>query len=360
MELMYVNPILKGKGVAILGKIKILKSGLLTLIQDKGRNGYQQYGVPVSGVMDNFAYKVANVLVRNSEEEAVIEATLIGPGIEFIDEGVIAVTGGNLSPEINGKPMPMWKSVFVKPGDKLDFKTIKTGCRCYIAFAGGIDVPAVMGSKSTYTRGSIGGYEGRALKVGDIINIAEPKKPMNELVGNWMNQDIYTYSNTVEVRVVSGPQEDAFTHEGIETFYSSEYTVTNECDRMGYRMSGSEIKHKNGGDIISDGITMGAIQVPGHGMPIIMMADRQTTGGYTKIANVITVDLPKVAQTKPGDKIIFKKVSMEEAHRLLREMEDKISSLKKQCESREIISTREFYLKINGKPYEVVVDEIKS
>jgi len=128
---------------------------------------------------------------------------------------------------------------------------------------------------------------------------------------------------------------------------------------MGYRMSGSEIKHKNGGDIISDGITMGAIQVPGHGMPIIMMADRQTSGGYTKIANVITVDLSKVAQTKPGDKIIFKKVSIDEAHRLIRELEEQIFSLKKQCESRKIIKSREFHLKINGKSYEVAVDEIK-
>lgn len=343
-----------------VGKIKIFKSGLLTLIQDKGRNGYQQYGVSVSGVMDSFSHRAANILVGNSENEATFEATIIGPGIEFADDMVIAVTGGDMSPEINKRPIPMWKSVLVKAGDQLEFKAIKTGCRCYIAFAGGIDVPSIMGSKSTYTRGNIGGHEGRALKVGDVINITEPKKSLKELSGNWMSQDVYSYTNSIEIRVVAGPQEDAFTYEGLKTFYSSEYTVSNECDRMGYRLSGNEIQHKEGADIISDGITMGAIQVPGHGMPIIMMADRQTTGGYTKIANVITVDLPKVAQAKPGDKFTFRKVSIQEAHKLLREVEDKINSLKSQCQSRKIISTREFYLRVNGKSYEVKVDEIDS
>ncbi|WP_090553437.1 5-oxoprolinase subunit C family protein [Natronincola ferrireducens] len=343
-----------------MGKIKVFKAGLLTLVQDQGRNGYQQYGVPVSGVMDNFAYRIANILVGNHEEAAVIEATLVGPGIEFLDEGVIAITGGNLSPEVNGKPIPMGKSVFVKSGDRLDFKAIKAGCRSYIAFAGGIDVPAIMGSKSTYTRGNIGGYEGRGLKVGDVITLASPHKPLKELVGKWIQQELYSYTNTVEVRVVAGPQEDAFTQEGIATFYNTEYTVTNECDRMGYRLSGKGIQHKEGSDIISDGIAMGAIQVPGHGMPIIMMADRQTTGGYTKIANVITVDFPKIAQAKPGDKIIFKKVAVEEAHSLLKEVEEKIAQYKRQSIGREVIKTREFHLKINGKAYDVMVDEIKS
>ncbi|MCC5910400.1 MAG: biotin-dependent carboxyltransferase family protein [Clostridiaceae bacterium] len=360
MELINVNPILKHKGVGLLGKIKVFKSGLLTLIQDKGRKGYQQYGVPVSGVMDDFSYRIANVLVGNHEGEAVIESTLVGPGIEFLEEGVMAITGGNLSPEINGKPIPMWKSIFVKPGDRLNFKAIKTGCRSYIAFAGGIDVPKIMGSRATYTRGNIGGYEGRALKSGDMIHIGEADKPLRELVGNWIHQEIYSYSNTVEARVVPGPQEDAFTDEGIHTFYNSEYAVTNECDRMGYRLTGDKIQHQDGGDIISDGIAMGAIQIPGHGMPIIMMADRQTTGGYTKIANVIAVDLPKIAQAKPGDKIVFKKVSIEEAHSLLKEVEEKISNLKQQCISRKVIKTREFNLKINGKAYAVSVDEIKS
>lgn len=343
----------------ILGKIKIFKAGMLTLIQDKGRIGYQQYGVPVSGVMDSIAQRVANILVGNQEDEAIIEATLIGPGIEFLDEAIIAITGGDLSPEINGKPIPMWKSLYVKAGDRLDFKAMKKGCRSYIGFSGSIDVPSIMDSKSTYTRGNMGGYEGRGLKPGDIINILEPEKPLRELAGRIAGKDIYSYIDTEEIRVVAGPQEDGFTQEGIKTFYSCEYGVTNECDRMGYRLSGNKIEHKEGGDIISDGIAMGAIQIPGHGMPIIMMADRQTTGGYTKIANVITVDLPKVAQKKPGDKIKFKKVSIQEAHSLLKEVEEKLGALKEQCEARKIIKTRDFNIKINGKAYEVKVEEIQ-
>ncbi|ABR49122.1 urea amidolyase related protein [Alkaliphilus metalliredigens QYMF] len=343
-----------------MGNIKIFKPGMLTLVQDSGRQGYQQYGVPVSGVMDSFSHRVANILVGNHETESVLEATLLGPGIEFLDETVIAITGGDLAPNINGAAVPLGQSITVKAGEKLDFKGIKTGCRCYIAFAGGINVPEIMGSKSTYNRGSIGGYEGRALKAGDILNLGEPLKPLSSLEGRTIQQDLYTYTNKIELRVVAGPQEEAFSPEGIETFYSFEYAVTNECDRMGYRLSGDVIKHKEGGDIISDGIAMGAIQVPGHGMPIIMMADRQTTGGYTKIANVISADLPKMGQAKPGDKITFKKVTIEEAQRIYKDMEDKIAEYKKTFEEQELYKKKLFQFKMGGKLYGLILEEIKE
>lgn len=345
-----------------MGQIKIIKPGLLTTVQDLGRSGYQQYGVTVSGVMDNVSARLANILVGNDEGEGLLEVTMLGPEIEFLADIVIAITGGDLLPVLNNHAVAMGKSLLVKKGDKLAFRGIKNGCRSYIAFSGGIEVPILMGSKATFTRGSIGGHEGRALKAGDLLTIGEPRDALNLLTGRVLQENWYEYSHTIELRVVLGPQEDAFTEAGLKTFFSSQYGVTNECDRMGYRLEGERIEHKKGGDIISDGIAMGAIQIPSHGNPIIMMADRQTTGGYTKIGNVITVDLPKVAQAKPGDKIIFKEVALEEAHALLRDLEGKIGAFKQQCsiKEREVIKSRKFHLKINGKPYEVMVEELKS
>lgn len=346
-----------------MGKIKIIKPGLLTTVQDLGRYGYQQYGVTVSGAMDHVSPRLANILVGNDEGEGLLEITMLGPEIEFLDEMVIAITGGDLQPMLNGQGMVMAKSLLVQKGDKLSFKGMKKGCRSYIAFSGGVDLPPLMGSKATYTRGGIGGYEGRSLKAGDILTIGNGREPLTSLVGREVQEEFYEYKNTIEVRVVLGPQEEAFTEKGIKTFLSNSYTVTNECDRMGYRLEGETIEHKDGGDIISDGIAMGAIQVPSHGKPIIMMADRQTTGGYTKIGNVITVDLPKVAQAKPGDKIVFKEVTLEEAHRLLRELEGRILAIKEECSRgkiKEVLNTRKFHLRINGKTYNVMVEELKN
>lgn len=302
-----------------MGSIKIIKPGLLTTVQDKGRYSYQKFGVPVSGVMDSFSHRVSNLLVGNDLFEAVLEVTLLGPEIEFLDDCVIAITGGNLSPMINKKSINMWKSIYAKKGDILSFGQIKNGCRSYISFAGGIDVPLVMGSKSTYIKGKIGGYEGRSLVSKDILKMGSPKDNFKSLKGRTIHlnhKPIYT--NEFEVRVILGPQDDYFTDKGINTFLSSQYVITNECDRMGYRLDGEKIEHIKGADIISDGIAFGAIQIPDNGKPIIMMADRQTTGGYTKIAHIISSDLSKIAQAKPGDKINFKSISIEEAHKILK------------------------------------------
>ena len=352
-----------------MGKIKIVRPGLLTLVQDSGRHGYQQFGVPVSGVMDSLSYRLGNLLVGNPQTHAGLEVTMLGPEIEFLDQMVIAVTGGDLSPVVNKTAIPMWESVIVQKGDTLAFGVLKTGCRSYIAFSGGIDVPLIMGSRSTYTRGNIGGYKGRALRAGDVLGVAgpgySPAKRRNKKVSK---EYIPKYSGGIELRVTMGPQDDCFTPEGIKTFLSGLYTVTNQCDRMGYRLDGEKIRHLNGGDIISDGIAMGAVQVPGHGQPIIMLADRQTTGGYTKIANVVSADLPKIAQAKPGDKVRFTRVTAHQAGQLLREMENKISDIKKRCQAADrpenggrptrIVSTRFLKLKIDGRDFDVKVEEI--
>ncbi len=364
MEHIYAGHI-QGKRAVSMGQIKIVNAGLMTTVQDLGRYGYQQYGMSVSGAMDHAAAMQANILVGNDDGEGLLEVTIMGPAIEFLSPAVFAVTGGDLQPTINGDSVQLNKSISANAGDRLAFKGLKKGCRSYVAFAGGIDVPVVMGSKSTFIKANLGGFEGRALKPGDILSIGNPKAFMSDLAGRCLNEDFYDYgSDIIELRVVLGPQDDAFTSEGIETLFSSIYTASNNCDRMGYTLEGDKIQHKEGADIISDGISMGAIQVPSKGNPIIMMADRQTTGGYTKIGNVITVDLPKIAQAKPGDKIKFKKTTIEEAHNLIKEFNKKISEAKSnlaaQAQSkREIINTKIFNIRVNGNAYSVQVEELK-
>lgn len=346
-----------------MGKIKIIQPGLMTTVQDLGRYGYQQFGVSVSGAMDSIATRLANILVGNREEEGLLEITMVGPEIEFLDSMIIAITGGDLQPIVNDRPIKMNRSVLINPGDCLRFQGIKKGCRSYIAFAGGVEVPVIMGSKSTFVRAKVGGYKGRALQSGDILDIGEPTNSLEYLVGREVKKDFYDYgSNPIEVRVILGPQDDAFTQEGMQTFFNGEYIVTNKFDRMGYTLEGEKIEHKEGADIISDGISMGAIQIPNQGTPIIMMADRQTTGGYTKIGNVITVDLPKIAQAKPGDKIFFRKSTLEQAHQLIKQQESKIQKWKQQLDTlkKEVISTRKFHLKINEIVYDVKVQELKN
>lgn len=363
---MNTNTILKMKEVETMGKIKILNPGMMTTVQDLGRGGYQQFGVSISGAMDQLAARICNILVGNVENEGLLEVTIMGPKIEFLDTCAIAITGGNLQPAINNKPINMNRSIRVNQGDILSFNGIKKGCRSYIGFSGGIDVPVVMGSKSTFLKAKIGGFEGRVLKVNDILSIGNMRTSPTEIEGIEAPTDFYDYGGElIELRTLLGPQDDAFTEDGIKTLFSGEYTVTNNSDRMGYTLEGPEIEHKEGADIISDGISMGAIQIPNKGTPIIMMADRQTTGGYTKIGNVITADLPKVAQAKPGDKIIFKESSLEEAHDSIRDLENKFMELKKEIErqrdlKRDINKISYWNMKINGKSYSVKVEEITN
>ena len=311
-----------------MGGLKIIKGGLLSTVQDGGRIGYQQYGVPVSGVMDFYAYRLANFLVGNAEEEAVIEVTMMSFAAEFLQETVIAITGGNLTPTINGRPVGMWETILVVPGDKLAFQRVKTGCRSYLAIAGGIQVPKVMGSRSTYLRGGFGGHQGRGLRKEDELGIGKGEKKLEELIGRSLIDQTMEYPSTITLRVVPGPQEEAFTNEATEDFYNGDYKMTMDSDRMGFRLEGKKITHREKAEIISDGIAMGAIQIPGHGQPILMMADRQTAGGYPKIGNVISADLPKLAQAKPGDTLRFQKVSIEEAQEIFGHMEKELKQMK--------------------------------
>ena len=307
--------------------IKIMNGGFMTTIQDMGRYGYQETGMAVSGVMDTRAASLANILVGNDENEAVIEVTMMGPTMVFTADNLVAVTGGDLGAKVDGNPMPTYEAVLVRCGQTLSFSGLKSGARAFIAFAGGLDVPVVMGSKSTNLKSKIGGIEGRKLAPGDEIGFCAPKKWLPNMPKRKLSvPDFSAKEHTL--RVILGPQNDHFMQRGIDTFLNSTYTITNEYDRMGCRMEGNLIRHKNGGDIITDGISFGAVQVPSHGNPIVMMADHQTTGGYTKIANVISVDLPILAQCMPGHKIRFQWVTVDKAQKLYRAEKKEFTELK--------------------------------
>lgn len=312
-----------------MSKVNVISPGILTTIQDGGRYGFQALGVPVSGVMDDLSYRLANILVGNDLDEAVLEATYFGPNLKFDDDMVIAITGADMSPKINGKDVENYKSLEVKAGDSLSFGKLKEGVRAYIAFGGSIEVPLVNNSKSTHTKIKMGGFEGRPLKAKDVLEIKVNEKAAG---GREIPKKYRPKINRFNViRAVLGPQDDYFTERGIhDLFKSGGYQITKEFDRMGIRLKGSKIEHKKGADIISDGTVFGSIQVPANGEPIILMADRQTTGGYTKIATVISSDLPKLAQMQFLDKICFEEVSVEEAEEIAIEYQKTLKKIREE------------------------------
>jgi antagonist of KipI len=306
---------------------RVIKPGLFTTFQDLGRTGYQQYGMVVAGAMDEYALQIANLLVGNARNEAALEITMIGPMLRALEDTVIAICGGNLSLTVNGESAPMWKSFLVKKGDVLAFGRPIEGARAYMSVAGGFDIPVVMGSKSTYLKAKIGGLDGRALQIDDVLYGMETTRAT---AGRALHfEEIPTYKKEITVRVCLGPHHHAFSESSIETFFSSIYEVTPQSDRMGYRLKGPALEHIETADIISEAIPLGGIQVPANGEPIILMADRQTTGGYTRIATVISIDIPLLAQALPGCSVRFIAVSVEEAQRLYRERERFLRVLEK-------------------------------
>ena len=265
--------------------VRVLKGGMLTTVQDLGRTGYQSQGFGVSGVMDVRSFKIANLLLDNPENEAVLEFTLMGPTLEFTSETIIAITGGDFQPQVNGKPIKNYTAVYMHRGDILSFRGARTGSRGYIAFSSYLDIPVVMGSRSTNIKCSIGGYKGRRLMDGDYVGFRIKRRYLPYYLSRTLDLDEFD-QDEVTLRVIMGPQDKAFSAAGRKTFLESEYTVTSEFDRMGCRLEGPFIAYKTTSDIISDGIAFGSVQVPSHGKPIILLSDRQTTGGYAKIATV--------------------------------------------------------------------------
>jgi antagonist of KipI len=296
----------------------VVEPGLLTTVQDLGRFGHQRVGVPPSGPMDRAAFVVANRLVGNPAGAAALECTIRGPRLEVRQTAVVAVTGAPMSFTVNGDEAPSWTAIHVRPGDSLGFQMASAGCRAYLAVAGGLDVPLALGSRATYLRGRLGGLGGRALQKGDALPVGPPT-PGTAGEGRMVPAALRpAYPAERECRVILGPQDDRFTADGIRAFLEDPYDVTPQADRMGYRLKGPAIAHADGHDIVSDGIPLGGIQVPGEAQPIVLLVDRQTTGGYTKIATVIGVDIGAISQTRPGQRVRFRRVTLEEAHAALR------------------------------------------
>lgn len=302
----------------------VKKPGVITTVQDVGRFGFQGSGFSTNGAMDHRALHLGNLLVENEADAPVLEFALAGPTVRFTTNTYFAITGGDFTPILDGEPVPMYAAVTAKRGSILRLGASITGCYGYLAIAGGsVRVPEVMGSFSTNLKCEFGGWRGGPLTTGDYLPFVTKTIDFLPNLGSHRienDDEFYQFKrDEILIRVIPGPQENMFTEEGIATFYGHPFAMTRKCDRMGYRLDGPEIETKHGSDIISDGIAFGAVQVPSHGQPIIMLADRQTTGGYAKIGTVATVDIPKLVQRPPGSKVRFQPISVQEAQDLMRQ-----------------------------------------
>ena len=351
-------------------ELKVRRAGMLTSVQDLGRWGFQSSGVPVAGAMDLPALRIGNAMLGNPEGAAALEVTLFGPELEVCGGGAAVFAGADLGFSVNGRTVGSWRVVELKDGDVISFTGPKNGCRGNLCFAGGVGVPLVMNSRSTYMRAKIGGFEGRALKNGDVLKIGEPSPLWKWLDGFTLPPELNpALPADAPLSLMMGLQEDLFTEEGRATLFSSEYTITSESDRMGCRLDGAKIEHVKGGDIVSDGVPLGAVQVPSHGMPIVMLADRQTTGGYTKIGVLTPLSIEALVQKMPGAAVRFRKASIDDGtaeQMKIAEAVRRVGELRCTYVSRPHVhltervpaSTR-MRLTIDGKQYEVTCEEIK-
>ena len=292
--------------------IVVERQGLLTTVQDLGRVGYQRFGMPVCGAMDPLALALGNILVGNDRGEAGLEATVWGPTLVFEEDEVFALTGGDFGATLNGAPLENNRAYGARAGDVLSLPQARTGARAYVAFAGGLDIEEVMGSRSTCLKAAVGGLGGRALRAGDRIGLRAPLSSLPSMADRIVPPELRpAFGERVTVRFTFGPQDDLFSPAGKRAFVTGEYAVSDRSDRMGYRLAGPAVARAEGsdGNIVSDGMCFGAIQIP-DGQPIVMMADRQTTGGYSKLGCVISADLPRLAQLKAGDRVRFRPVSV--------------------------------------------------
>ena len=298
--------------------IRVVDPGPQTTVQDLGRPGHLRDGIPPSGPVDVRAFVIANRLAGNLDGAAGLECTLLGPRFTVETACAIAVTGADAPVTVNGEAAPAWTTLVLAAGDTVRIGAARAGVRVYVAFSGGLDVPPALGSRATYLRGRLGGVEGRGLRRGDVLRVfPAPSPPARRLPA----LEVPSFEAEPEIRVVLGPQADRFTAEGIAAFLGGPYEMLPQSDRMGARLAGPRIAHARGHDIISDGIALGSIQVPGDGQPIVLLVDRQSTGGYTKIATVGSFDIGRIGQVKPGQRVRFRAVDVLEAHRLRRSWE---------------------------------------
>ena len=320
--------------------LKVLAPGVLTTVQDRGRFGFAKYGVGPSGAMDQRALRITNLLLGNDDGAAALEVTAGGLRLEFMDRAVIAAGGADVEIAISGVEVPAWRAVHVQKGAVLELGSIRWGWRTYVAVAGGVDVPVIMGSRSTHARSGFGGLDGRALRAGDILRIGRTGRPEEymhvdgaggpvpfALSDRFLDDPARLY-NMDRVRIVRGPHWDMLDDNDAAALVSATFHVSERSDRMGYRLSGRSLGSVRGTELISTAVTTGTMQVPPGGEPILLLADRQTTGGYPMVAHVITADLGAVGQIRPGDEIRFTEVSLGEARRALMAAEEVVDEIK--------------------------------
>lgn len=309
--------------------LHVVKPGMLTTVQDLGRWGYQRYGVIVGGALDADAFRTANLLVGNEEHCAALEMTLVGPTLRFDADALIALCGADMSGTTEQRPLPMNRPVWVRRGTTLTCAAATAGCRTYLAIAGGIDVPVVLGSRSTYLRAALGGLGGRSLKAGDELTVGRqsdqalrtiaalnPSAARPFAATTWSLGPIWSVYAPRRARILAGSELEWFTADGRQRVVTEEFEVSPKSDRMGLRLQGPPLELVQPRELISAGVCAGTLQVPASGQPILLLADCATTGGYPKIAHVVTVDLPLVAQLRPGERLRFQMVSVEDAQRL--------------------------------------------
>jgi antagonist of KipI len=311
--------------------IRVLTGGLQTTVQDLGRTGHQRQGVPVGGAMDRAALRAANVLVGNDDGAAALEASLIGPALAFDHDTLIALTGADMEGAVDERSVPPWRPVWLRAGATLRFGRPRIGCRAYVAVAGGIQVPCVFGSRSTYLRAKFGGFQGRALKPGDVLETGPPSTQScaiaaglrssgsSPAVARWaIGTSVRSrYSDDAIARLIPGAHTNLLTASARDALAGgATFRVSSSSDRMGYRLEGPPLALRQPVELLSEGVTFGTVQLPPGGAPIVLMADAQTTGGYPRIAEVASVDLPLIAQLKPGDRVRFRFMSLEDAQAL--------------------------------------------
>lgn len=307
--------------------LQILDPGFLTSVQDPGRWGWQQYGVSPGGALDPLALRAANRLVGNAEDAAALEITLAGPRLAVLRRSLVAVTGARFELHVFDRPLPMNAALLLRGGETLEFGARESGAYAYLAIAGGIDVPPVLGSRATDLRGGFGGYKGRALRVGDVLGVRAAREDTSR-AATMLPETLALYQEDYSpIRFIWGPHAEYLSDEARSVLTASEYRVTELSDRMGLRLDGPALARR-GGELLSCGVTTGAIQLPPDGRPIVLLADHQTTGGYPVIATVIRADIPRLVQRPPGSMLSFRNVGVEEALAAAAELERLLAAIK--------------------------------
>ena len=304
--------------------IQVEASGLFTTVQDLGREGFGAMGVSPSGAADPISLRLGNRLAGNAENTAALEMTLLGGRFVFPQGGILALAGSDFGATLDGAPVELWTSFEARPGQTLRLGPTRSGARCYLCVQGGIVVTPFLGSASTHILSGLGGLDGRPLRKGDVLNIGPAGGGYRQRT--IAPQLLDRLSPRKVLRVTAGPQSDSFSEASRDAFYAGTYRVTEESNRMGLRLEGTPVQAPAGGQMITEGTSLGAIQVPAGGNPIIIFVEHQTTGGYPKIANVIAADLPSVGQLRPRDEIRFEQVGLQDARYLLREQETLLAS----------------------------------